>query len=468
MRPLSILINGYEGRAGEAVLSRGFRGMPIQYCGVLNRKKEDAPVLQAEEYEWHGPSSLANCDWEDIAPIDESLVERMRECEAVCIEMLSRREAQGRTFTYSDRKRLYLKMLRYWNHMLEEKKINLFLSYDVPHRLRPYVIYMLCKEKGIPTLICTHADPLHDYIFFFSDWENPVPELSRVKSRQKLPKNFQCYLEDQEVLLHDDDAKPWPKSLAPLHLHFWRRRAIHLYRLLKAKSMFRFYDRHAEEPDLTKRFIYLPLQLQPECSTCPMAGAYVDQLLIAQMLGALLPPDVMIYVKEHPAQQRKHPDGKCRSLDFYKDLLAVRNIRFVPRSFSSFTLMENCTAVATPTGTAGFECLFMGKPTLLFGHRYFQDAPGVFQIRSTEDCHSALKSILEGGAAPNKEDLLLYLSKLSECAVYGYTDLRRESGSHLSHENNTESVGAVLEREIRARVAMPMIERTTPTSVLHG
>jgi len=459
---LNVLINGYEGSVGKQILTYAFKDIHLGYCGALNRSKEDAPDLSANEYVWHGPLSLENLDWRGICPLDEAIVESMRECEAVCMDMLTRREAQGRTYTCAERKHLYLMMLRYWNHIIEEKKINLLLSYDVPHRLRSFVIYMLCKSKGIPTLLCTHADPLHDYILFFSDWEDPIPKLKDFSEVLKsegsemqnieLPENFQMYLDNQEVPLFDDDKAPWPKSLAPLHLHFWKRKLIHVLRLLRAKRLFKFYDQNAYEPDLSKKFIYLPLQLQPECSTCPMAGAYADQILIAQMLGALVPDDVMIYLKEHPNQQRKHPDGKCRSKDFYRDLLAIRNVCFVPRSFNTFKLMENCIAVATATGTAGFEGVFQGKPTLLFGHRYFQYAPGIFQIHSTEDCRKALSLILEEGVSPTKEEMSLYMNALAKCSVHGYSDLRRKGGSKLSEDENAKSVGSILSDHINKLV----------------
>ena len=458
MSLLNVLINGYEGVVGNQILERAFRDIHIGYCGILNRAKKDAAVITADEYVWHGPLSLENLDWEGVRPIDEELVERMRECEAVCMNMLSRREAQGRTYTYTERKRLYLMMLRYWNHMLEEKKINLFLSYDVPHRLRSFVIYMLCKYKNIPTLLCTHADPLHDYILFFSDWEDPVPMVNGVFESLKrvgrkvevsdLPESFQNFMNNKKVVLHDDDKNPWPKSIAPLHLHFWKRRFIYMLRLLRARFMFRFYDLNTSEPDLSKRYIYYPLHMQPECSTCPMAGAYVDQILIAQMLGKLVPDDVMIYVKEHPSQQRKHPDGKCRSSLFYRDLLEIKNVRFVPRSYNTFRLIENCMAVATATGTAGFEALFRGKPTILFGHLYFQYAPGVFRVHSVEDCRAALSSILDEGSKPEVEDLKLFMMALAKCLVNGYADLRRQSASKLSGEENVESLGAALIEQI--------------------
>src|SRR5581483_10317694 len=115
---------------------------------------------------------------------------------------------------------------------------------------------------------------------------------------------------------------------------YWARRFFRRTRARQWRDTLAFYDAHAREPDLAQRYVYVALQMQPERSTSPMAGAYTDQLLMVQMIAALLPPDVRLYVKEHPNQG---PKGRERSL--YADLLAIPSVQFMPRSFSTFRLL---------------------------------------------------------------------------------------------------------------------------------
>ncbi|MDP2946803.1 MAG: capsule biosynthesis protein, partial [Nanoarchaeota archaeon] len=62
------------------------------------------------------------------------------------------------------------------------------------------------------------------------------------------------------------------------------------------------YNSVQTKPDFDKKFIYVPLNLQPECSTSPQGNIFVDQILMIETLSASLPSDWIIYVKEHPIQ----------------------------------------------------------------------------------------------------------------------------------------------------------------------
>ncbi len=117
--------------------------------------------------------------------------------------------------------------------------------------------------------------------------------------------------------------------------------------LQKTKELFDLYESNAISPNLSEKYIYVALHYQPECTTSTMAGAFVDQLLIVQMIANVLPEDIYLYVKEHPCQTLHG-----RDINFYNDLLAIPQVRLIPRAYNSFRLLENCLAVATATGTA--------------------------------------------------------------------------------------------------------------------
>jgi hypothetical protein len=151
------------------------------------------------------------------------------------------------------------------------------------------------------------------------------------------------------------------------------------------KRNHRKLDQHygdlSASPDLTKRYIYIALHYQPELTSSPLAGIYVDQILIAELLAACTPPDVLLYVKEHPKQ-----GALSRDVSFYERLASIPSVRIVPKSFDSFDLITNSCAVATATGTVGWEALFREKPVLMFGSFFYQYADGVCRIETEEDC----------------------------------------------------------------------------------
>jgi len=221
---------------------------------------------------------------------------------------------------------------------------------------------------------------------------------------------------------------------------FWQRK-------LDQHRTIRLYDRSTKLPDLTKPYIYVPLHLQPEASTNPLGGVYTDQALVVQMLSRSIPEGVQIYVKEHPWQSEL-----CRSSAFYESLKEIPSVTLVPRHFDTFRLTHDALAIASVTGTAMLEGLFRCKPAIMFGHLYFQYAPGVFPVRNQEECASAVKTILERRTVHTLRDMRLFLMAIGECTCpyAGSPD-----DPHISLTKDEKAVlmgGAIAERLKKLRV----------------
>ena len=476
-----IFVGKKDAKFYEHILSH----FPIHYCLAISKHKDFVPNVEASEFEWRHPFDLRDIDWNTITPLDEALIEKMRHCEARAIQMYERLEKRGHSAPYGERKRLYTQMLRYCNHILSEKKIDLVITTDAPHHSITYITYALCKEKGIPFLFPYHVDPIVDVYYLQEDWEDPAPVLARrftqlraeSPAEVKLAPLFESYWNAQtgkKTAKGKTDPSPWYMSLhfaSPLEQWFsairktFRKNPLGTLRdillfiprrlkisFLKERvrriaskrfthSLITFYDSHVCVPDLSQRYVYVPLQIQPEPTTLPMGGAYVDQLLIVEMLDALLHKDVLILVKEHPQQFGFYSHGQGRSIKFYEDLLACKKVRFVSMKFDTYSLTEHAVAVATATGTAGFEALFREKPVLLFGHRFYQYAPGVFMIRRTSDCREALHAIFAEGFCPKREDMRLFLKAIEETSVEGSFEFSRRGVSRFSEEENARRAG---------------------------
>jgi len=481
---LNVILNGFNGRIRGRIIEETLKPFTVGSCVSIIRRSEDLPNINSKKNIRHDPSDLNTMDWNEIRPLDERMVYSMRDCEAVFMHMMDRREWMGRSYSYGERKRLYLQNLRYWNHIIEEEKINLFLSSTLPHRIRTYVIYALCKEKGIPTIFPFHAGHVEGDFLMVEDLVDFCPELelhhNELKEKYsnnddpiKLPERYEQYILSQTVE-GEDPPKPWymeldddppekhgrivqgvnmlKKSqkkfwgqfcksvLARLRAEYWIRRIVYLYRRVRAYKIFSFYDKNAIDPDFSKKYVYLPLHLEPEASVCPMAGVYANQILMVQMLSEALPDDVLIYVKEHPSQQSYLPDGIGRASFFYQDIIRTPKVRFMRRQSNTYRLIENSLAVASGTGTAGVEGLFRGKPFLMFGHWSYQYAPGVFPIHSVEDCKKAVDIIIKGEGKPILRDLRIFFKALADVAIQGVID---ERWCRHRPEDEERSIGAL-------------------------
>ncbi|OHB19566.1 MAG: hypothetical protein A2854_00795 [Parcubacteria group bacterium RIFCSPHIGHO2_01_FULL_56_18] len=500
------------GRHDKAVFEHALTSFHIHYCLSICTQRDILPEIRTEISEMRHLHHFDDVDWNEFLPLDEELIERMRDCETVALQMMGRTGVMGKTIPYQERKRTYLQILRFCNSILTEKNIDLFLLSSIPHHGLTYVFYVLCRKRGIPVLFVSQWDPLPDTFSLQENWEDPAPELARrfhelkteVRNPATVPLSPQFEEYWQVHTEHVDDVKtgmqqrsdeqskrsihcrpePWyvlytgktpfgrwreraymilranplqflwhvlifiPRRLRPSRL---RGRLLRMRAYSRGRAIFRFYDSNVRNPDLSHRYIYVPLHLQPEATTLPMGGAYVDQILLVHMLNALLPADILLYVKEHPYQKKGYPDGCDRSVTFYKDLLACKRVRFVSTKESSYRLTQHALAVAVITGTAGLEALFRAKPVLMFGHRYFQYAPGVFPVHTVEDCKRALHAIIDEGAKPSLPDVRLFLKAvedvISECAMGEYGKV-----SKFSREENARRAGMVIAAEIEKRL----------------
>jgi hypothetical protein len=215
-----------------------------------------------------------------------------------------------------------------------------------------------------------------------------------------------------------------------------RKRLLRIDKQLDAE-----YQRHTHTVDINGLYIYIPLHYQPECTTSPLGGVFVDQLLMITLLHRYCGKNVLVYVKEHPVQR-----SQGRYEKFYQDLVKLSKVRLVPKNFSSFTLIKNSLAVATITGTAGWEALFYQKPVLMFGEIFYKYAPGVFSIRSHQDCEEAFTAI-KNGFKSDLSELKVFLRSLQEVAIKGFSDAVYQTQCKTNFDENVCNLStAILQR----------------------
>ncbi|NOS67700.1 MAG: hypothetical protein HOO67_05040 [Candidatus Peribacteraceae bacterium] len=484
--PIRAIIGRFALDFSQQTMEDVLHEMPFAFGAILSTGTTPRYLrgIPQEHQQWFISSQIRGCEyagveWQSLAPVDEELIERMRECEATFMEAVSRLEWK-RSIPYAVRKRWYLRHLRFWNDYLTRYRINLYLSAWIPHEIPDIIIDALCKLRGIPVAYFGLSS-IRDTSFIERDWEESAVQLGvrytellaqtdpatdpltipleeRFDQRYRalvMPRGEVPAIEQQEV-----DVPYWksvrrlvagnpfgalmrsvtyatPRGIARA-LQTWQRRR-------RVAEGVAFYNAHAVEPDLKRDYVYMPLNFQPEATTVPQAGGYADLILTAELLHATLPPDVLIYVKEHP-----RPSGpEKRTLDFYKDFAAIPRVRFVPRSFNTFVLREHCRAIATTAGTAGFEGPFRGKPIFLFGHCFYQFAPGTHRIHSLDDCRAAVREIFTERKTPTLLECRVFLKAIEETCVHGVLDPFCFNVSHLSQDENAKNCSRAIIDELR-------------------
>jgi hypothetical protein len=230
-----------------------------------------------------------------------------------------------------------------------------------------------------------------------------------------------------------------------------------LFRLMgmrKRETLMDHYARLARPVDLDRPFVYVALHYMPEKSTSPEGSVFAEQFLMIHLLSWCLPPGWQVYVKEHPFQFDRRGSGfQTRRTQFYDDLAELPNVQLVEVKRISFDLIDRAQAVATVTGTSGWESVIRGKPVLIFGHAWYKGCEGVFYVPTVQSCTEALCRIADG-YKPDPDRVRLFAQALEQVALPGYTIPELAAGSGISVDENIETLTRLLlEAAPRAKAA---------------
>lgn len=165
------------------------------------------------------------------------------------------------------------------------------------------------------------------------------------------------------------DAKPYPpdpRASTAWQIWQWETAIRWNYRRLSRAGVF---DRR----DVGGDYVFFPLSVTPEASTCVVAPHYADQLVLIGALARSLPAGWQLVIKDHLPMC-----GRRRRL-FYDLATQYQNTVMVDPTLRSTELIRHCRATVAIAGTSGWEAMIAGKPVVAFGSAwYLATGLGVF------------------------------------------------------------------------------------------
>lgn len=436
----------------------------------------------------YGDYSYVQEIFNEAPPVDEALLDSVAKYEKQLFWMMERTQ----TVEYNHRWWNYIQHLRFWNYVLDNYKIDVYLTPTTPHEAYDYVIYILCKIKGIK-VVTGFPPAYYNRFYVFYDIYNQLPkfedeytqllkcydniDIENIILRPDIAEMFDFYTGDGDrTPFYMNDSLPQFKSEITKKMYnncrairniikikrrdtslsytryvwrlFYRMYfTIHLIMRLFSFSIgtykwfeerlygtklfheddiaLEYYQMNTVDVDYSKRYIYVALHMQPENTSSPLGGVFVDQSLMIEMLSYYLPDNWVIYVKEHPAQIEHgfNLASSYRALRFYERIKACPNVEFVSLEENTYSLISNAKAVATLTGTAGLEAITQGIPCFMFGYSYVQYAPNVFHIKNNVDCKKAFESIENNCVDKNYyKKMKIYFKALERYIFVGTTE----------------------------------------------
>lgn len=140
-------------------------------------------------------------------------------------------------------------------------------------------------------------------------------------------------------------------------------------------------------PD-TEPFVLFGLHLQPESSTLVRGQFFQDMLAVTRNIALSLPAGYRLFVKEHDVMFGRRPRS------FYEDLKNIANVELVSPYEPGPMLARNAAAIATVTGTFGWDAILLGKPAIVFGEPFFANYDGAYHVTDMTKLPEIFKTAL--------------------------------------------------------------------------
>lgn len=153
----------------------------------------------------------------------------------------------------------------------------------------------------------------------------------------------------------------------------------------------KFAERFAYYPfEKIDKFIYFPLQFQPESSIDVMAPFFNNQIEIARLVAQSLPDDYTLVVKEHPAMVG------YRSPDYYRKISKTVNVKLINFNIPSEKILKRTSLIISPNSTTIAEAAFLKKPAIQLGNLGTTlKLPNVFKHTDLTTLSKKIKDVLK-------------------------------------------------------------------------
>jgi len=350
---------------------------------------------------------------------------------AVLLTMLSRRDSSG-TFRTIDREVVIRRLLlSLFSQMLRSNPTHVVFE-ETPHEVADFALFEISRFMGIPTLFFQPslvgpqlvARTAIDEILVVpaSGDLNMNMESARVGAGkisraavQKLELGGGTALLDRQKRIDSAasdlraklravvwtvktifNGEPNPLVNRTGHDHAPRIFAK-AYEIFVARSLRNSLNRTiaalpSKMPTPKSRYAIFALHYEPERTNMPEGLPYLSQLDAVLAARCFLPDGVILFVKEHYAQQSSSLRGYVgRSPLAYGYLGGIPGVEMLGVGANTRELVQGAEAIFTMTGKIGIEAAFLGTPAIYMGQPWWGQMPGAYAFSTLSSVGDVIK-----------------------------------------------------------------------------
>ena len=328
---------------------------------------------------------------------------------------------------------------RFFEKVLDDVKPNFFLTYDPPFHHQKLLLEM-CKTKGIKVL-CLYFTRVGGTSIIAEDGatldlpsdldkkslNDAVVNGDEFASQTKKSINYGSLTKNYKIkrsatssnklkALFDYVFFSDSKNTLSNYTYYGRTKSkVILDNIdinIKRKIRSRFIEKQTEKNiDLNIPYTFFPLNIEEELSMLHYSPFYTNQIEVIRHVAKSIPIEHKLYVKEHPFAEFR---GWHR-IDEYKEIMEIPNVKLLHPNYSYKELIKKSKLVVTVRGTASFDAIEEGLPSIVFGDVPFSIIPSVFKVNNPRELPSLIKTALN--TKINPDYLKKYLKLIHERSV---------------------------------------------------
>ena len=204
-------------------------------------------------------------------------------------------------------------------------------------------------------------------------------------------------------------SEPIYKNIGKTRLKMIKYRYESHFTIKKRKQ---FLDDNSIKSIEDEKFLYFPLASEPEARILTTSPFYTNQINLVENIARSIPINLVLYVKEHPAQKIK----LWRPVSDYKTIVDLPNVKLVHPSVNNQELISKSQGVIAISGSVGFEALFYKKPVILFADEHYDVLSMVTQIKTLTSLPNDIKNALNTFNFSNKE-INAFMEAFNKCSI---------------------------------------------------
>lgn len=398
---------------------------------------------------------LGKFDWNIFKkkyPVDKVILNYLSKYEYTTLNLIE--DTNGRNFSYDERFQYYFDILSFWNTLIRNLKPDYFIAFTWPHNTADYTMYSLCKYYEIETYFIDPTPYLgNNFMGIQQDLDNLskkfiIKDLKKRKPSQKIIDYLHSIRIDKvttpndiykinelmkfsfwkEIMLLIYTIKNWLKKEVTAfkfnkkefgtpgaHMNIFQYRIFKIRTMIKNNKYYKNLKSISVKANLSEKYVLFAANYQPEATTSVTSSYYVNQINVLELLSSTIPEDTIIYYKEYPKHLLSffNKISLNRNNQFLSRLKKIKNIKIIDDGYKTTDLIDNAFAVATITGTIGWEAAVRGKPVITFGSVWYNSFNKIFKIDSYKDLTLAFNKI-ENGYSFDYNDILDYAAYIEK------------------------------------------------------